>query len=309
VALLNTGVNRRLLYLASGDDVGCSVGLFWNICDSFYLVDPELGKGIRYDDVAGTLSAGRHYLSGMKVVSTDAPEEGVWDRVVPGRRYLVNKSTEPHVKKRLCFASSGTTTWLSSTNTRYNVAINKDYAGITADVDSAFPYDDVWGVLNQGGIYCETIGGARSNGRYGFAKYRYLGFDPLFEVVTDGDLKIGFGDGFWLFQKTVDGDAGYFRGKHRELDEILEGLTGKLDIFAEAGDFTTKPIKDKAEYSDLLGLMNNAQNKTWGHLSASADFADWLRAQLPAKYANISNNLVFDLLSARRVDTWGPYTE
>jgi hypothetical protein len=300
---VNTGVNRRLLYPASGDDVGCSVGLFWNVCDSFYLVDPYLN----YDLALDHLSKGSHYMSGMRVVATDAPEEGLWDRAVPGRRYQVSWTTSPHIRKRLCFANCGTTIWLASTNTRYNVAICKDYAGITGNADNDFPYETVWGLLNRYGIFAETIGAARSNVRFGFAKYQYLGFDPMFEVVTDDDKRIGFGDGFWLFQKMVDGDAGYHRGKGVELGEILQALTAKLDIFAEELDFTREAIKGKQAYAGLLNLMESIPNKTWGHLSASAEFADWLITQIPQKYAHIHRNLVFDLLAARRLETWGPF--
>ncbi len=126
LATVETGANRRLLYPASGDDVGCSVGLFWPVCDSFYLVDPHFGKGIDVGDTLRSMAAGTaNYMTGMRVIS-DGGVRLAFDGV-PGTRYQVWLEGQPGIKKRLCFIDSTTDFWLEKTTTRYNVILNKDY--------------------------------------------------------------------------------------------------------------------------------------------------------------------------------------
>lgn len=297
---IDTGVNRRLLYLASGHDVGCSVGLFWHKCDSFYLVDPHHSITLTLE----TLERGADHMSGMRVQHSPGAEQGYWDGIVAGHRYQVWTDTHPSVTKRLCFASSGSGTWLASTNTHYNVAIAKDYAGFENSPDANFPYTQVWDKLNYRGIFAETIGSARSNARYDFAKYRHLGFTPLFNVLNDSGKQVGFNDGLWLFQKADDANAAHYEARQAELDDMQEEVNAIFDIFIGEADFGRGAIANSAPHAGLFALMNNAPLNRWSALAETNDFADWVKSALPPKYRNISRALAFELVAALRPATW-----
>ncbi len=299
----DTGVNRRLLYLAAGADVGCSLGLFWNICDSFYLVDPGYGTSINLTIIMASLKAGTAgYMPGMKIIS-DGGTQGTFDGV-PGCRFQVWREGNPHVRKRLCFVKSGSKIWLDSTTTHYNVVINKDYAGFEG-VDADYPYTRVWSRLNYRGIFCETIAEGRSSETYGFATYQYRGFAPLFEVTRDTGVQLGFGNGFHLFQKGNNGNLAYYEEKRLELSAILGAIKEKLDIFATMIDFGPSAIEGEEGYEELHGLMSHAPKKNWKDFSKTGGFVRWLVAQLPARYSTVSGNLIFDVIGCLRIGTWG----
>lgn len=305
----DTGVNRRLLYLASGDDVGCSLGLFWHKCDSFYLVDPFFGKKISYDAILKSLQAGTAgYMPGMKVLSGEL-ESGLWDGTQPGRRYQVWLDGNPQVKKRLCFVAAGTNAWLNSTTTHYNVVINKDYAGITGDIDDDYPYEEVWGRLNHKGIFCETMASGRSSEKYGFAAYQYRGFTPLFEVTEDTGKDIGFGNGFQLFQKSVVASSHDHKVKTKDVNDLRDAVNKIFNVFLESFVFDPSAIKGKKEYKGLYDLMTDKkQIKRWDKLSESEAFIDWLFTMLHPRFSDIPKELLFDIMEPLKIGTWGSWT-
>lgn len=302
---VDTGIERRLLYLASGNDVGCSLGLFWHKCDSFYLVDPEFGKGIQYDGVVDQLASGTAgYMLGVEVLAASY-EDGYWESVFPGRRYHIYMKGAPSVKKRLCLVCAGSNDWLSSTTSHYNVVLDKDYAGIQGSVDDDYPYERVWGRLNRNGIFGETIGSGRSDEVNGFANYRYRGFEPLIKVISDTGDQIGFGSGLVLFQKRCDGDEEFFKGRKSALEAIFRIVKEKLDIFPIMMDYGPSAIEGEQAYAELHNLMTQAGITNWNTLSTDPRFADWLISQLPPQYAQINRQLLVDIVSPLKLGSWG----
>lgn len=307
---IDTGVERRLLYLAAGGDLGCSLGLFWHVCDSFYLVDPEYGGSINYDGMINKLALGQaDYMLGMRVAA-EAVEEGFWEAksALSGRRYHVFDVREPNVKKRLCFVSAGSTAWLKSTATRYNVVLNKDYAGISPGVDDDYPYHKVWALINRNGIYGETIGAARSNERYDFAKYRFLGFHPLIKVVSDTRAQVGFGQGLILFQKKNSSGEDDYRKQESSMQGLDKFLQDFLGIFPALCDFGPSCIEGEVLYAGLYDLMVNGGLSNWNALVSDRRFWDWLVTVLPEAYANTSQDLLRDICAALQMDSWGGWT-
>ncbi|NVZ60899.1 hypothetical protein HX867_02270 [Pseudomonas gingeri] len=306
---INTGANRRLFYPGSGNDVGCSVGLFWNICDSFYLIDPfhapvgQLTSGLLAQMAQGTAG----YMEGMRVAHSSY-EDGFIEGSQPCRRYQVSLQGDL-ARKRLCFVTCGTNEWLDTTpNVRYNVAICKDYAGIEEGVDNDYPYAEIWGRLNRHGIFAETIGAQRSIEAFNFAKYQFYGFRPLFKVVTASNGRIGFGDGFCLFQKVDSATADDYR--HR-LD-IMGGLAGQiieaLDPFYGADNYTPSALQHKdhvnAQNTELHKIMTEGVISNWSQLRQSPLFISWMKARIDTP---ISDELLFELLVPFRLEMLGSW--
>lgn len=304
---VNTGVERRLLYLAAGDDLGCSLWLFWHKCDSFYLVDPEMGKGIKYDTLISHLSSGMaSYMPGVRL-AVENYEEGLWESALPGRRYHVYDPRTPNIRKRLCLVCAGSTLWLNSTTSHYNVVLNKDYAGITDSVDSDYPYEEVWGRLNENGIFGETIGAARSGEDYNFAKYRYLGLMPLMKVLSDTGERMGFGSGLVLFQKQNADNTAEFLKKTRNLESVSKMLDDILGAFVIMGDVSPEAIKDDKDYSGLYDLMTTQGISNWNTLSQDRRFNDWLIGRLARQNVRISLDVLLDMIARFKISTWGSW--
>ncbi|EGL6851263.1 hypothetical protein IMU39_004222 [Salmonella enterica] len=300
---VDTGILRRLLYLASGSDVGCSLGLFWSKCDSFYLVDPEFGKSIQYDSIIEQLRSGTAgYMEGCRIL-VESYQEGRWVSAFPGRRYYVYMDGMPSVKKRLYFVCAGSNAWLSSTTSHYSVVLNKDYAGIENSDDRDYPYERVWGRLNQNGIFGETIGPGRSDEASDFASYRYRGLMPLIKVTRGTGEQLGFASGLVLFQKQHNGSEEFFIRCKSQLEAIYKIFEDKFEIFMM--DFGPSAIKGNKDYAELHSLMTQPDISNWQILSTDKRFADWLISQLPPEYAQIDPKLLFDILSPLQFGTWG----
>ncbi|GLQ98053.1 hypothetical protein [Dyella mobilis] len=324
LATMTTGANRRLLYPASGDDVGCSVGLFWSICDSFYLIDPYFGKGI---DVKGALKAmaegSANYMTGMRVAS-DGGTRLKFDGV-PGTEYQVWLESQPSIKKRLCFIDSNTDTWLEKTTTRYNVILNKDYDGITGNDN--YPYVTAWDRLNSNGIFAETIGDGRDSGEFDFIRYRCRGFEPLCKATTEAGGQIGFASGLHLFQKR----SHYHTTEYDNFDRSIETVIGAVNEIM--GDFmgdtalvtdvsregATAGVRQRA--AELLVVFNGTTTKNWASVEKNPAFVDWLyrclRRDHPAainaidrlnstKGVGFTRSFLQAALKPLRLFSWGP---
>lgn len=300
-----SGVERRMLYLAAGNDLGCSLWLFWHKCDAFYLVDPEMGKGVNYDTLINELTQGTApHMPGVRL-AVDGYEEGFWENALPGRRYHVYDPRTPNIRKRLCFVCAGTTDWLRSTTSRYNVVLCKDYMGITEGPDSNFPYDEVWGRLNHHGIFGETIGADRSGEESDFAKYRYLGFRSFLKVIGDDDRPLGFGAGLVLFRKENDANtAAFSRGIHN-LERVTRLAKGIFSPFLGECDFSPDAIKDKAGYAGLFDLMTNKGIGNWNALYEDGRFENWLVEFMAGQGVTIDLDLLFDMIGPLKIKAWG----
>lgn len=322
LATMDTGANRRLLYPACGDDVGCSVGLFWPVCDSFYLVDPHFGKGI---DIQGTLAAmaagTANYMQGLRIRS-DEGRRKTFDGV-PGTLYQVWLDAQPAHKKRLCFIDSTTENWLKSTTTRYNVIISKDYDGITGDSD--FPYVTVWDRLNSNGIFAETIGDARTSVEFDFIKYRCRGFVPLCKALTDANQTIGFANGLHLFQKRCH----FHTSEYSAVDASIKVVTDAVN--ALLADFVLSTIASvAADMENSLSVRTRAQElgqqmvlaniTTWAAAEGNDAFLSWMYKHLrrdypaainaidrlnPAKGVGFTKTFLGASLKPLRLNTWG----
>lgn len=298
-----TGQLRRLFYPAAGDDVGTSMGLFWNVCDSFYLIDPEYGKGISYDTILESLPKGARYMEDLKVEVLQE-DRGYWEGAHLGRRYHVYAPEEPWKMKRLCFAACGTREWLNATRTHYNVVVLKDYAGFDGR-DADFPYEEAWGRLNRYGIFAETIGAGRTIEASNFASYRFRGFQPLFRVCSNGGEQIGFGDGLCLFQKTSNGDAQSYARLEQELGELRTEVQKVFSPFAIMADYSPAAIEDEVGYEGLYHLMTTAEAKNWYIFSASPAFREWFQNVLESKGFIVDLDMLVELLAPLRMDSWG----
>ncbi len=233
-----------------------------------------------------------------------SPETGYWAGSQYGRRYPVWLKGQPGVQKRLCFAACGTKEWLASTNTNYNAIVLKDYAGIIGG-DEEFPYADAWGRLNHKGVFAETIGRGRASWASGFARYRYRGFSPLFEVRSDGDAQIGFGEGLQVFQKSDASNEGEYRARERRLDALGRTLQDLMGVFPIMCDYSPVAIQDEPEYAGLHALMTEGSVRTWSALAASDSFLSWVRSRLSEGHQGVSNDLTRDLLAPLDLANWG----
>ncbi|WP_169741247.1 hypothetical protein [Andreprevotia chitinilytica] len=309
---IDTGVERRLLYLGAGEDLGCSLGLFWDKCDSFYLVDPlyKVTRETGYSRMITKLAEGSvTYLEGIRITASPA-EIGQWANyfAMPGRRYQVEWEGAPGLFKRLCFVEAGDGAWLTSTNCHYNVVLNKDWAG--SGVPQDFPYETVWGRLNRHGIYAETLAPARASAETDFGAYRFRGFEPLYKVTENSGNQIGNNDGLHFFQKTIDADTAYYEAKKKELGSPFEDLYERLRVdFLIAGDYGPDAVKGKPGYDGLLKLMSGLTppRDKWVFLIAMPEFAEWLVSQLPPQYAKINPRFLLDRLSGLGMENWGPF--
>ncbi len=306
---VNTGANRRLFYPASGNDVGCSVGLFWNVCDSFYLIDPVYGSPEELTALLEEMRLGtKGYMEGMRITSS-AYEDGFIEGSQPCRRYSVSRMGEVAVK-RLCFVKCGTTTWLQTTpQVRYNVAICKDYAGINNDQDDNYPYAQVWGRLNRNGIFAHTLAWAFSSEEFDFAIYRAYGFTPLFKVTTDAGDAIGFGDAYCLFQKNDSATEQDYQRRMADIELMKVAVYEALEPFVGNNNYSLGALKHEDYVKDvsfgaLHTLMSSLPSRRWRDLQGSPLFLTWLRARLPAP---ASDALIFDLLTRYRLKFMGDW--
>jgi hypothetical protein len=305
---IDTGTEKRLFYPAAGDDVGCSVGLFWQKCDAFYLIDTQFGLGIQYDHVMAKLAGGiDRYMAGLQIESDGKYEEGAWEGSCRGRRYQVWQKGQPKIRKRLCFASTGTMAWLSATpSVRYNVVLNKDYAGIDATVDDDYPETEVWGRLCLNGIYGATIGG-KSTDASDFGSFRYNGFNPLYRVTSTQGEQIGFAGGLHLFQKTVTANKANYDQSARELKQISDFLNGLFEPFLGEFDFSPKALDKKVGYEGLLKLMLNTTDTNWRTFYKSQGFKEWVTLKVKTRFPGVSWNLVLEFLMGMTIDQWGSW--
>ncbi|GAB3440658.1 hypothetical protein [Insolitispirillum peregrinum] len=319
----NFGVNRRLLYLAAGDDLSSSVGLFWHLCDSFYLVDPFYGKGISYASLVEQLTSGFNDMKTLRLEIV-SEETGYWEGACPGRRFHVRlKGSPPRTPtRRVCFAACGTTEWLLRTATGYNVVLNKDYAGITDSSDSDYPYSETWGLLDTGGIFAETIGVGRGSDATGFCQYRYRGFDPLFKVSRDTGAQLGFSGGLTLFQKVRPGNKSTYEGIEAEIDKIekeMNAICGPfvngLDGFKEEASDFDKAILEyrqyggndtadiisqhRLKYTQLLNDINTRNTIGMNNVAATDYFSNFVKSIITIKYPNLSDDYIRAMISSR----------
>lgn len=305
------GVDRRLLYPASGNDVGCSVGLFWNICDSFYLVDPVVSKEALESALDDMRQGKAKYMEGM-FIESDPGTPGLFDGV-KGVRYQVWRRGEPSVRKRLCFIGCGTNQWLDDTTTRYNVIVNKDYEGISGDKDSEFPYTRIWERLNTGGIFGETLGDARTSTEMDCLAYRCRGFEPLWRVTGEKGEQIGFASGLHLLRKVT----AYHPTRYASLEAT----------FAKLGPLAQQPLLSVMNYDEfakglepIVEAHKKTSGATWGSLGKSPAFLGWLSTWIetsePALWKAITQlnqatgttlpaEILAEQLKPLKLETWG----
>ncbi|MEM7190189.1 MAG: hypothetical protein AAF439_11310 [Pseudomonadota bacterium] len=321
-ALMDTGADKRLCYPAAGSDVGMSLWLFWNNCDAFYLIDPFYGDRIDMGIIMSDLAAGKAtYMAGQKVLSK-LDVDGTFDGVT-GRRYLVWLESAPEIKKRLCFIKCGTEAWLSATKTtgtRYNIVLNKDYAGFEGN----YPYLDLWGLLRTNGIFCETLGSTRTNEANDFAKYRAYGLTPLFKVVKDESLdQIGFADGFHAFQKTIRAEQPFYAvtgDSFAQIQKQVEAIFGFILFLTSYSEKDFKEYVEEEKDDHIRALLPViAKFSNWKQIYDSQEFADWFVARLRttsaaghlgtilrAAHGSVTTpKLVKDLLSKFQIPAWG----
>ena len=293
--------------------MGCSVGLFWNICDSFYLVDPFHGGTVKLDVLLASMGLGvAGYMEGLRITSSKY-EDGFIEGSQPARRYSVSRQGEPQVK-RLSFVTCGTSQWLKTTpSVKYSVAICKDYEGITGASDQKYPHEEIWGRLNRHGIFAETIGAARSNEAFDFAKYKFYGFTPLFKVTKEDGDQIGFGAGLCLFQKNDSATKEAYCIKTAYLEDIEVRINAALYPFFGELVYGPSALEDETYVKDpsyiaLHKIMTEQGINTWTGLHDAPQFLAWLRTRLSGGGMGVGDDLLFEFLAPFKFEMLGGWS-
>lgn len=311
----NTG-SSRLLYLAAGEDLGCSLVLFWNFCNSFYLVDPLYANPDSCQSIVEKLRNGNGaYMQGEQFIITGFTPILV-GKIVALKYTVAKASNKDGIKTKVLYLfPCGTQEFFDAltandkqygADRKFDVAINKDYEGIDNAGDSDYPYAKVWGRLWKGGIYCETIGDGRSTEATDFAIYRHYGFDPMFRIESQGN-QIGFGNGLIAFRKTVECDAAGYNRLISACDQTRESIKGLFTPIVD-GNGTLQSITQYVQcYQALANLMTNGAAGNWNALGASAEFIQWVNSNIPADDRPPNLKMVDDFIRSFKLALFGSF--
>lgn len=327
--LLKGRQRGSLLYPGSGNDVCCSVHLFWEFCAHFDLIDPcplEVQHG---GYLAGS---GPERMKGF-FYRCDAVDDSSAAFIIPTSPYVISiikkqyrLSFNEWQKATLSFHICRTEQIKFPSHCLYDVALCKDYAGIEGIKE--YPYEKIWSHLRRGGLFAETLAEKRTNREYDYAIYRFYGFTPLFCVSDEESKQIGFGSGFTIFQKNDDADLGLYLFKTDVIQRIYSYFQDTVAFPQIAMAYTLDDIKGMTseDLQDqnpdqkrafevfryaLLQAAKEPKLHNWNQLCSNNFFMSWLeRYCIPVTVTGYSRefqlHLVLDCLRKYNLEVLGP---